>query len=700
VNPSHGRAVYLSVPIGLVEPAFNVAQRLNDCGASVFLDEPWILDKTFERRVAPQIPTAICYADELLVLLPDPKPAIPLSDALFPRRDFLVIALTVAHLRNMKTCVFLPPSVFPDTVLKSSDAPPFLNDADKFQETDRESFYERLRYDVSQPKVVKGLLQLKNPLRVCLYWISTDRHTTSSREAKQLSDRLTEYGLLPELVLLTKSRSGWEPSYNPRGDYDALAVCVHASEAGPWDENQDNEVRRLVEQVADLRRPVVVVQRGHTARPVQRPLYLQGRAQFELSAKAPATQILALVRGLIGFKDWRSGRTATPEPPHPMPAPTVAPGLEPLSPPTAVPPRHETVPLQPIPLSSLPPAKADVLFAMFCRIEGIKDMAADDQAVAADVLDSVVDSLRSDSVQVFNGPNGRIVLVRKVADALDLAVKLHGDCAAKGVQLAAGVATGRVAPTQDVTGSGIAGPVLNRAARLAHLNRGAGRTAVEEQAVHDATTGVSRYQKKFSSLKTGMVKRTELTFAWLNEKVPTLAALPRVNKHHEAELAHIVIYDMARYSELPRENLAPLANKLNTAARRALDAVGGDQWINGTGGWYIPAGDGGVLVFRMEKEGAALAAWTFVTRLLANAAAMLSRPVRIGVATGQVVARGQKLPVGVGIDEADALSAAALQDKPCVNRRFWLDTLDKDDRKGFRYKSIDVPKNALLVRQA
>src|SRR5688572_32110718 len=42
-------------------------------------------------------------------------------------------------------------------------------------------------------------------------------------------------------------------------------------------------------------------------------------------------------------------------------------------------------------------------YAVFCRIVGIKDPAVDQQAVAADVLDSAVESLKSESVEVLFG---------------------------------------------------------------------------------------------------------------------------------------------------------------------------------------------------------------------------------------------------------------------------------------------------------
>jgi len=693
VNPSHGRAVYLSVPIGFGLPAFTVAQRLSEAGALVFLDEPTgSLEQGEARRSARHIPPAICYADELLVLLPKPSNAANVSDAdIFPPRHFLVIALTGARIRSIGTTVFLPAGLTREFVKGSTSAPPFLMDGHLLEESSWDEYYRQLGKNL--PASHRDFIQLDQGLRVCLCWVSDmKRPGAAKKEGERLQNKLKKFGLDSDLVVWTRDgASTWTPNQNPNENFDALAVCARGDESGPWN---DPRFRKLFDRVVGERCPVVFVRREAIACSV--PADFAVLPQLECFPNAPEPQILALVRALIGFKDWRSAEKPATQEPLNSSAPVDVLQLDPASaPPRAVllPERVRSTVSEVVTRRSLPEP-----YAVFCRIEASKNRAADQQAVAADVLDSAVDSLQTGSVEVLYGPNGRFVLVSKVTEALDLAVRLHKECAANGVQLATGLANGPVVKTRDLNGPGKAGPVLNRAARLAHVDRGAGRTAVDSHSRNDAYAASDTYRKQLGRLTGGTVKRTQLEFHWLKHPALAFGSLPSPDKTYYSELAHIVVYDMARFSEQKPEDLAVLANDMNNAARRALvPGPGLDSMTNGTRGWYIPGGDGGVLIFRAEEEGAAHAAWQFVTNMLHFSTSMVKLPIRIGVATGQVVNRGQKPPVGSGIDDADTLSANAQKGKPCVHVNFWRERLDEHDRWNWAEEPVPDRKDALLV---
>ena len=146
---------------------------------------------------------------------------------------------------------------------------------------------------------------------------------------------------------------------------------------------------------------------------------------------------------------------------------------------------------------------SDQNYIVFCRIEGIKDENTSTDLVAAsvEVLARVVSAtLRSTSSAVgplnqYPSVYGRLVVVPgEVETALELAKSILRDSAKDGVRLAVGIAVGKVDGTQDLRDQNIVGVDVNRAARLAHLDDGEGRIAVEALVAKYAIDASQSYQ--------------------------------------------------------------------------------------------------------------------------------------------------------------------------------------------------------------
>jgi class 3 adenylate cyclase len=178
----------------------------------------------------------------------------------------------------------------------------------------------------------------------------------------------------------------------------------------------------------------------------------------------------------------------------------------------------------------------------------------------------------------------------------------------------------------------------------------------------------------FGSLKVGKVKRTELRYRWLERPSLFLAEAPSSDVLDT--LAHVVVYDIVRFSEMAQRDLVQSVDDLSNAARRSLEAAGLAKWADEDGLWYAPAGDGGVVVFGPERG---RAAWSFAQALLAHTANRV--PIRLGIASDIVVVVNANHPVGKGVLRADRLSGLAEVGQPCVNQRFWrsLDDHEKED---------------------
>ncbi len=175
--------------------------------------------------------------------------------------------------------------------------------------------------------------------------------------------------------------------------------------------------------------------------------------------------------------------------------------------------------------------------------------------------------------------------------------------ARKGVRLAIGVACGRVEPTQDLLEHNVAGVVVNRAARLAHLPDGKGKIAVESHAALDAINARSMYETAFTPEQESQVKKTRLAFRWYSVEPTDLGTLPKQRDHVPAVTVHVVVYDIVQFSALDLTGLRLIVEKLRVAVSESLRALDVSDPRKADGRfWYAPAGDGGVIGFQAHPR--------------------------------------------------------------------------------------------------
>jgi hypothetical protein len=328
-----------------------------------------------------------------------------------------------------------------------------------------------------------------------------------------------------------------------------------------------------------------------------------------------------------------------------------------------------------------------MLYVVFARINGLAGMASDRIAGSVEHLAHITEEVRKERPEIltYSSVYGRFWVVPKsVREALRCAEAVLEAAAAAGVGLGIGVTVGRIEVTQDLLEENVAGLAINHAARLAFLDGNEGRIAVDEEVVGLAVDAGPFTDESFSDPQTGKVKRTELSYRWLERPCPSVTVAP--SSHVSDTLAQVVVYDIVRFSEMSQRDLVRSVEDLRHAVRRSLESAGLARWGDGDGLWYAPAGDGGVVVFGPQRG---RAAWSFAQALLAHTADRV--PVRLGIATGIVVVVDKNLPVGKGVLRADRLSGLAEVGQPCVSQQFWR-SLDEHERED--WSSAPVPGDA------
>ncbi len=336
-----------------------------------------------------------------------------------------------------------------------------------------------------------------------------------------------------------------------------------------------------------------------------------------------------------------------------------------------------------------------ISYIVFCRIVGLKELHNDELSAAVDALSFAVKEAceaankEANPARIHSSVYGRLLVVSwPVAEVLEIAQVILKRAASAGVGLAIGIASGRVVKTEDVPGDNVAGVAVNRAARLAHLDRSDGKIAVEEEVVHDHLVNRRENAKLFGRKPlTGTVKHTELEYRWLKVKREAVRELRLGSNAPNPKLAHIVVYDIVGFSKLGIEELREAVGRMQEAVQGAFLAIGRNA---GEGFWYAPAGDGGVVVFEELHV-----AWTFAKEFRKRAEGTIS--ARVGVATGQVVVL-DSLPVGSGIIQADAMSALPGIAQICVSKRFWKD-LGTSFQAGWDSVVHSKNANAFVLRE-
>lgn len=303
---------------------------------------------------------------------------------------------------------------------------------------------------------------------------------------------------------------------------------------------------------------------------------------------------------------------------------------------------------------------------------------------------------QSSEFSLHKGVEGRVILIPNlVRDALDFARLLLDRTAASGLSIQIGITHGRIQKVEDASGDNVAGDSVNRAARLAFIENPETRIAVDRNVFEDAQSGTDRYSgaDTFSSLHEIQVKRTTLLCHWLHHPPVEIAKVEAPNSELQSELAHVVVYDIERFSELSHADMGAQAFELNRAVNDARNRRG-KSFLGHEKFFHASAGDGGALAFSSLHSGGH-DAWAFAKDLLDLAAGRT--PIRIGITTGQIVINADGIPVGPGVFKANALSGRPDAGGACVNRRFWTDILDEADRRYWHAEPCDDDPEALII---
>lgn len=679
-RPLLNRAVYLTMPGGitLAEPSeralvpgtypttrgLEVARWLNGHGAMVFLDESSSLEQP-EDDFPPQLPLAIGQADELVVVVPAP-PAGATTPS-FRYRDTLVVALTVAFVREIDTHVLLPDGVTPEAVrsLPSAQLPPFLTRGEMKTWPDWGKYSADLRrraWAVHKPAELWA-----RPLPVCVCVIDSGRHPDRAQKWRQkFTKSLSAYGLAPHVVEWLPRDGTWQRTSMPvYTSATAVAVCILDPSQAPWDVP---EFRSMVE--GHLTATVVHV--GTTFGPLPLPDYLQHKPRVECSENVQEGELLAITRALIGFRDFRSAWNRAP-----------APRTEP----TRYPTDDRATSLERF---------ADG-YAVYCRLVFEEETDTNQVAAAFTILQDVVKACAA----VANGSarnsiyGSFLVVEPKVSVALGVAEQILTRCAERGVRLAIGIASGSAEDTRDVIGTNVIGKLLITAARLARLEGSTGRIATDVPTREQAIEVSVNFRGDFGDQRSGVVKKTDLNYHWYKTFDIPLGT-QRVQATKTAQPALIVAYDLIGFSQGDSSQLARRVEDLTRTVNHAIDAAGLRDLYVAKKLQHVSTGDGGVIVLPTGPMGRGSVLLSFIERLLDYDTVDVR--FRVGAAAGQIVF-GDNMPVGVAIFEADRCSELAERGTPCVKQSFW-DRVEEPTRRNWteRPHSSEKP-DYLLIRR-
>ncbi len=335
--------------------------------------------------------------------------------------------------------------------------------------------------------------------------------------------------------------------------------------------------------------------------------------------------------------------------------------------------------------------KIDSRYVVFAQINGIKERRTHEIAGAVGALMEVDAAVRKidPEIRTYSSVYGRFWTVpSRVSRAVDCAEVVLAESAKRGVPVGVGVTFGEMEETADLIEANQAGTVINRAARLAFLEHNERRIALDDEVADDALD-IGRLSDADVSPRTeGQVKRTKVVYRYLTRPEPELGKAHVIPV--EGIKANVVVYDIEKFSEMTPRNMVRTIESLKSEVRRAMAAISAATLQRGRDYWYAPAGDGGVIVFDARHH---RPAWTFAQALLRNAADI---PIRIGLASGIVVAVGDHLPVGKAILHADHLSSLAEPGRPCVSPQFWNAL---DEREAAEFEAVPHKKDpeALVI---
>ena len=343
-------------------------------------------------------------------------------------------------------------------------------------------------------------------------------------------------------------------------------------------------------------------------------------------------------------------------------------------------------------------------YIVFCRLVGLDDLANNQIAGAIAGLKQAIDqALEQHCTGKYAGTSHSSVFGRfarcplSVENAIEVARSVIADTAKNGIHVGIGIAGGRLEEVRDVRDSNLAGHPINKAARLAFHRDETGWVACLAETAKHAQQANSDLVNAFTEARPGKVKRTEFEFCQLKLAPVTIEGKPPSVVDAKSELAHVVAYDIEGYSDNERSDQVAFADGLAARVKRALESAGTNSQAEDKDWWYSPGGDGGILVFGSERAGGPRAAWTFAKALIDHCAGHI--PLRVGIASGQLVVIDEELPVGHGIFEAETASGKPAAGQICSTKEFWNDALDAPDRTGWTASASSDAGLLVVVQQ-
>ena len=324
-------------------------------------------------------------------------------------------------------------------------------------------------------------------------------------------------------------------------------------------------------------------------------------------------------------------------------------------------------------------APPDPLFIVFCRICGIKDMAADEGAVAHEALAGILKGqAASEKVYaVHSSVTGGFLCVLTARTAMDTAAAILAKAAEQGLGLAVGVTQGRVRRVHDIGLDNRIGDPINLAARLAGMEAAEGAVVVTDRAWSQVCAAIARYGSRFEGPMPGKVKRTKFVYYRFLHDAPE-AGNGQPGDDSDPEPVHALVYDIVRFSEMAR---AKAKDSFDHLQKMVQDILHRNRFLSDMEKgllWYAPAGDGGVLAFSSRVGGDTA---LDVAAKLAESCRAEGLEIRLGVAMGPALVLDGDRPVGQGIDRADALCSLPPTGHISVDRTFWSDREEADTRK-------------------
>ncbi|NKB58882.1 MAG: CHASE2 domain-containing protein [Alphaproteobacteria bacterium] len=350
---------------------------------------------------------------------------------------------------------------------------------------------------------------------------------------------------------------------------------------------------------------------------------------------------------------------------------------------------------------------ADQSYAVFATIDWPPNATSETIACLFEALDDQIQQHASGipGLRSFKGIGGRVVLIPSdVKATLNFAQDLLHGAASVGVKLCIGITHGHVQDVNDAAGANVAGDSVNRAARLTNAKHSTLRIAVDRRTWEDARDGFNEFRDSTAFIDGGATasKQTTQHCFWLNHGRVKFQSLNETDgrQQHKQDLAHVVLYDIERFSSLSQRDMAAKTFELKEAVETAI-RLRGEPLLGSERFFHASAGDGGALAFRADGIGGK-AAWAFAQNLLDHADERVK--IRIGIATGQVAFledyvdnQHAKIPVGTGVLEAERLSNKPEAGGACVTKRFWNEMLDDADRRYWETTEVPDEPDAYIV---